>query len=104
MSKENTYVGVHGESLRRRALEHPDSPLARDLVMAASWIDALNQRIQNQSESVALPELIEAADPIAAVLDELSDQSKKYASAVMVDADLLRALHSALAKAKGGET
>jgi hypothetical protein len=52
---------------------------------------------------VKLYELVEAAKPIIEILDEMSENSKKYASGVMVDTDLIRALRSALLKANGGE-
>jgi hypothetical protein len=52
------YFGVHGKMLRNRATEHPESPLSRDLLIAAGWIDALNcqlQEAQRQIEEAGLP-------------------------------------------------
>ena len=44
----------------------------------------------------ALPELIEAAKPIAAILGEMAEHSQAHAAAVMIDIELVRALRAAL--------
>ncbi len=39
------YSGPHGDFLKRRALEHPESPLSRELMMASGWVNRLNVEI-----------------------------------------------------------
>jgi hypothetical protein len=50
---------THGGFLRRRALNHPESQLSRDLLIASGWVDDLNA--ENSK-------LREALEPFAAVL------------------------------------
>jgi hypothetical protein len=51
---------------------------------------------------VKLHDLLEAAKPIVEILDGVAKHSKTHAAAVMVDVELLRALRSAIKRAKGG--
>ena len=59
------YSGTHGDLLKRRALEHPESPLSRELMMAGNWVNHLNGQII--ADSVHIAELLQALGPISSI-------------------------------------
>ena len=66
----DAYFGAHGKVLRHRALEHPESPLARDLVIAAGWVDSLNYRLLQFEGQIEEPAL--AGDEVSAASQSAS--------------------------------